>query len=297
MIDYRNLAALAAIVDEGGFERAARTLHVTQSAVSQRIRALEEDMGQVLLVRSSPPVPTAPGRRLLALWRQMRRLEDDALAETRPGGGEGFSTMAVGVNADSLATWFLPALDDFLRERRVLLDVRVDDQEVTHELLRDGEVAGCISDRSEPMQGCRVTRLGVMRYRLMAAPDFAARFFPAGMTREAASAAPMLVFNRKDDLHNKLLRSALGGESPTCPITWLPSSEGFVRQIARGHAAGMLPDAQCAMLFSRGELVDLAPGHDVRVELHWHCWNLESPLLAALTKALVSGAREALGDG
>ena len=94
MIDYRNLAALAAIVDEGGFERAARTLHVTQSAVSQRIRSLEEDMGQVLLVRSSPPAPTAPGRRLLALWRQMRRLEDDALAEISPGGGEGFSTLA-----------------------------------------------------------------------------------------------------------------------------------------------------------------------------------------------------------
>lgn len=295
MIDYRNLAALAAVVDERGFERAARALHLTQSAVSQRIRALEEEVGQVLLVRSSPPMPTAPGRRLLALWRQVSRLEEDALAEVLPGAESGFSTLAVGVNADSLATWFLPALDDFLRDHDVLLDVRVDDQEVTHELLRDGEVAGCVSERAEAMQGCRVTPLGGMTYHLVAAPSFASRWFPEGLTSAAVAAAPMLVFNRKDDLHNKLLRAALGGDPPPYPITWLPSSEGFVRQIARGHACGMLPDAQCGEMLARGELVDLAPHHGVRVTLYWHCWNLESPLLAALTTALVNGAREALG--
>lgn len=297
MIDYRNLAALAAVVDERGFERAARALHLTQSAVSQRIRALEEGVGQVLLVRSSPPMPTEPGRRLLALWRQVRRLEEDALAEVLPGAGSGFSTLAVGFNADSLATWFLPSLDDFLRTYNVLLDVRVDDQEVTHELLRDGEVAGCVSERAEAMQGCRVTRLGSMTYHLVAAPSFASRWFSAGVTREAVASAPMLVFNRKDDLHNKLLRAALGGDPPPYPITWLPSSEGFVRQIAQGHACGMLPDAQCGGMLARGELVDLAPEHGVRVALYWHCWNLESPLLAALTTALVNGAREAFVDG
>jgi len=297
MIDYRNLAALAAVVDEGGFERAARVLHLTQSAVSQRIRALEEGMGQVLLVRSSPPAPTAPGRRLLALWRQVRRLEEDALAEVGPGAESGFSSLAVGVNADSLATWFLPALDDFLRDHAVLLDVRVDDQEVTHELLRDGEVAGCVSERAEVMQGCRVTRLGSMIYHLVAAPSFASRWFPEGVTREAVAAAPMLVFNRKDDLHNKLLRAALGGDPPAYPITWLPSSEGFVRQIAQGHACGMLPDAQCGEMLARGGLIDLAPEHGVRVDLYWHCWNLDSPLLRAFTRALETGAHWALGEG
>ena len=170
MIDYRNLAALAAVVDEGGFEKAARVLNLTQSAVSQRIRALEEGLGLVLLVRVSPPTPTAAGRRLLALWRQVRRLEEDVLAEVGRGEGEAFSVLPVGVNADSLATWFLPALDDFLRAHDVLLDVRVDDQEVTHELLRAGEVAGCVSERAEAVQGCRVVPLGVKTYRLVASP-------------------------------------------------------------------------------------------------------------------------------
>lgn len=299
MIDYRCLAALACVVDEGGFEKAARVLHLTQSAVSQRVRVLEEGLGQVLLVRVAPPVPTAAGRRLLAHWRQVRRLEEDVLAEAGPGGpgaGGGFAVLPVGVNADSLATWFLPALDGFLRERKVLLDVRVDDQEATHELLRDGEVAGCVSERAEAVQGCRVTPLGAMTYRLVATPGFAARHFPHGMTREAVSAAPMLVFNRKDDLHNKLLRAALGDPPPRPAITWLPSSEGFVRQIVQGHASGMLPDAQCGALLARGELTDLAPGCAVRVALHWHCWNLESPLLTAFTRALKTGASGVLGE-
>ena len=297
MIDYRNLAALAAVVDEGGFEKAARVLNLTQSAVSQRIRALEEGLGLVLLVRVSPPTPTAAGRRLLALWRQVRRLEEDVLAEVGRGEGEAFSVLPVGVNADSLATWFLPALDDFLRAHDVLLDVRVDDQEVTHELLRAGEVAGCVSERAEAVQGCRVVPLGVMTYRLVAAPAYAARRFPRGMTREAAASAPTLVFNRKDDLHTKLLRAALGEPPSRIPVTWLPSPEGFVRQIARGHVCGMLPDVQSAGMLTSGELVDLAPGSAVRVRLHWHCWNLSSPLLAAFTKALVRGARLALEDG
>ncbi|WP_035042765.1 LysR family transcriptional regulator ArgP [Desulfovibrio sp. X2] len=307
MIDYRCLEALAVVVEEGGFEKGARVLHLTQSAVSQRIRALEEGLGQVLLVRSSPPAPTATGRRLLAHWRQVRRLEEDVLAEAMPGGGEldggrAFTTLPVGVNADSLATWFLPALDGFVREHRVLLDLRVDDQEATHEFLRDGEVVGCVSVRPEAMQGCRVVPLGSMGYRLVAAPDYRDWWCPDGLTPEAAAQLPLVIFNRKDDLHNKLLRQVLGGEPPPLRAHWLPSSEGFVTFIRQGHAAGMLPDAQSFPYLDaaagagegHGSLVDLAPGCTVQVDLFWHCWNLRSPLLDELGEALVRGARELL---
>ncbi|GAB7079631.1 LysR family transcriptional regulator ArgP [Megalodesulfovibrio paquesii] len=298
MLDSRSLAALSAVVECGGFEKAAAILHLTQSAVSQRIKALEETLGQILLVRASPPVPTRAGQRLLAHWRQVRLLEEDLLRDIVPAESahdpEAFTTLPIGVNADSLATWFLPALDEFLRTRRVLLDLRVDDQEATHALLRDGEVAGCISERDVPMQGCRVVPLGAMTYHLVAAPDFAARWFPRGLHAEAAARAPLLAFNRKDDLHNKLLRQALGNLPQTLRIVWLPSSEGFIRQILHGHACGMLPDAQCRDLLRTGALLNLAPGHRIRVPLAWHCWNLESPLLAALEMALLKGfAREA----
>lgn len=296
MFDYKLLEAFARVVSEGGFERAARGLHITQSAVSQRIRQLEESMGQVLLTRTKPPRPTAAGRRMLKHYLQVRRLEEDLRDGLEPGSGEGHVSLAIGVNEDSLALWFLEAVRPFLSAERVVLDVRTQDQEETLRLLRDGEVAGCVSAEAQTVQGCRVEYLGGMDYRLAASPDFAARWFPRGLDLAAASRAPMLVFSRSDTLHVKLCRQALGASPEAFTVFYLPSSERFPWAITQGLACGMLPEQQSTPLLAGGSIVDLAPGHAVRVPLYWHSWNIQSELLDRLGRCLVAGARTLLGQ-
>lgn len=298
MLDYKLLEALAAVVDEGGFERASRVLHVTQSAVSQRIKYLEEQAGQVLLVRSTPPAPTGAGIRLLKHFRQVRRLEDDLGLEMNLGVGAGAdktkqTTISMGINADSLATWFLDSVRKHLQSEPVLLDLRTDDQEETHKLLRDGEVLGCITSRCEPFQGCRSEYLGAMTYRLMASPEYKKRWFAGGITEEAMKCAPVLIFNRKDHMHERLLEQAFGHVPELTPF-YAPSSGRFADFAEAGLACAMLPREQAVEYQARGRLVDVVPGCEHTVHLHWHCWNIDSPVLARFSRALVRGARSLL---
>lgn len=294
MLDYKLLEALAMVVQEGGFERAARRLHLTQSAISQRVKLLEDRAGAILLTRSSPPAPTPQGRRLIKHYGQVRRLEDD-LAEALPGTApDARPTLRIGVNADSLAFWFMDAMVPFLREEGALMDLAVDDQERTHRLLRDGEVLGCLSARAEPMQGCSAHRLGAMTYSLLATPDFAARHFPEGVTRQAAAAAPAVVFNRADDLHASFYTRLFGQDAPSPPTHYVPSPEQFMAVISAGLACGMTPHIQARGEMTAGRLVTVDQRSVEPVALYWHRWNLDSPLLDRLTGALAEGGARLL---
>lgn len=289
MLDYKLVEAFAEVVEQGGFEKAAHSLHITQSAVSQRIKLLEETAGCILLVRSTPPRSTSAGREMLRHYRQVIRLEQDLAA----GIGlhrETFVSLPVGVNADSIATWFYPAVRSYIQSESVLLDIRVEDQDKTHTLLRNGDVLGCVSSRSESFRGCRVEMLGTMRYRLVGTPEFRDRWFADGVSFEAASRAPILVFNRHDTLHDQLYSIALG-KAPSPPLAHAPSAERFPDFIRSGTVAGMIPEEQSQEPFDKGELVDLVPGVTVDVRLHWHCWNIDSPLLDRFGRALLEGAR------
>ena len=294
MLDYKLLEALAMVVQEGGFDRAGRSIHLTQSAVSQRVKLLEEQTGQVLLARANPPRATPAGRRLIKHYLQVKQLEDDLWDATTVKAGRNFATLAIGLNADSLSTWFPVAVRGFLAREAVLLDLRVDDQERTHRLLKDGEVIGCISAKPDPMQGCEVHALGGMDYRLVATPAFVSRWFPRGLTLEDAGLAPMLVFNRSDRLHIHFFQMALGEVPPQIPAHYLPSSEKFVDFITADLGYGMLPDQACSDLLETGRLVDLSPRHWVPVALFWHRWNLKSRLLTQFTSQLVGNARDLL---
>ena len=294
MFDYKLIEALAMVAREGGFDKAARALYITQSAVSQRVKLLEELTGQVLIARTTPPQATSAGRKLLKHYLQVKRLEDDLMGEIGEPVNKGFASIAVGINADSLAIWLLDAIQSFLLEERVLLDIRVDDQEQTHRLLKDGEVMGCISTQEQPMQGCRIEYIGRMNYRMMAAPGFAARWFPNGLAIEEVRRAPALIFDRKDDLHHKLLHQALGEVPASIPTHYVPSFEKFAEFIALGLAYGMLPDQQSTPLVRTGQMVDLSPDCHVPVKLYWHCWNLKSDLLEKLTQHLNRKAKTLL---
>ena len=293
MLDYKLVEAFAAVVGEGGFEKAARVLHLTQGAVSQRVKLLEEQAGCVLLVRSSPPGPTLAGQEMLKHFKQVKRLEQD-LGVGLGQDANGFTTLAVGINADSLATWFFPAVDPYLDRENVLLDLSVDDQAATLGLLKAGDVLGCVSDRAAPVQGCRVEYLGDMDYRLYATPSYKSKWYRNGGMLQEVENAPMLIFNRKDVMHEVLLAEKLGQRPDRLTAFYLPSSEKFAPVIASGRVCGMLPDQQAHHYVERGELVDLLPGHVFTVRLHWHCWNLESDRLTGFTEALVKGARTLL---
>lgn len=294
MLDYKLLQALAMVVQEGGFDRAAAALHLTQSAVSQRVRLLEDQTGQILLARTTPPRPTVAGKRMIKHFHQVAQLEAELAEEADFIGSPGYRSLAIGINADSLATWFVAAVAPCLESLPLVLDIRVDDQDEAHRLLRDGDVAGCISTRAPPVQGCRMTALGTMPYRLYATPAFARQFFPDGVTVAAVDVAPALIFNRKDRLLHRLLESEFKVRTDRFPRHYLPSSEKFVDWIMAGLAYGMLPDLQALPLKAQGRLIDLRPGAVVDVALFWHCWGVATKSLDVLTCALVDGGRRML---
>jgi LysR family transcriptional regulator (chromosome initiation inhibitor) len=297
--DPAALEALAAIVEEGGFERAAQRLNVTQSAVSQRLRALEAQAGTVLIVRSRPLKPTSAGRLLLKHTKQLRLLRADLerdLGELAPSSSRGAreeERIALAINADSIATWALPALNGLARQG-LPLEIVTDDQDFTHEWLREGHVLGCVTTVKQPLRGCKVLPLGAMRYVAVAAPAFAQERLPEGLTQHNFRAVPFIAFNRKDDLQAEFVAQAARLKHVVLNQFFVPSSEGQVRAVLAGWGASVVPEALVAGLLAQGALVDIAPGVLLPVQLYWHCWNLESAVLDQLTAALSAEAARVL---
>ncbi|WP_152987226.1 LysR family transcriptional regulator ArgP [Pseudomonas sp. TTU2014-080ASC] len=290
LFDYKLLAALAAVVEQAGFERAAQVLGLSQSAVSQRIKLLEARVGQPVLVRSMPPEPTDIGRRLLNHVQQVRLLERDVQTQV-PGLDEGTvaERLRIAINADSLATWWADAVGAFCRERQVLFDLLVEDQEVGLRRMRAGEVAACVCASERPVAGARVQPLGAMRYRALASPAFIARYFSAGINAATVSSAPGIVFGPDDQLQHRFLASL--GAASVLPHHLCPSSEGFVRLALAGLGWGLIPEQQVSAELARGELVDLCPEKPIDVPLYWHYWRNGGELLDQLTRHLLDAAR------
>ncbi|MFV0137705.1 LysR family transcriptional regulator ArgP [Streptomyces sp. HMX87] len=286
---------LLAVVDEGTFDAAAAALHVTPSAVSQRVKALEQRTGRVLLLRTKPVRPTESGAVLVRLARQVARLERDAQAELGLSGGAGEPTrISVAVNADSLAIWFLDALTRVPQEPRLCFELRREDEDHTAALLREGTVMAAVTSSPDAVPGCSVRALGRMRYLPVASPGSAARW-PAGPLREVLAEAPVVVFDRRDDFQDGFVRRLGGGQGAASPARHhVPTSEGFVEAVAAGLGWGMVPEPQALPLLRAGRLVDLAPDRPVDVPLYWQQWRLDSPALAAVAEAVVTTAARAL---
>ena len=284
---------LLAAVDEGTFDAAAASLHITPSAVSQRVKALEQRIGRVLLTRTKPIALTDSGEVLVRYARQLVRLEADAATELGlDADHQAPTTLAVAVNADSLSTWFLDALTKIPASLRVGFELLREDESYTAALLRRGRVAAAVTRDSKAVTGCRVTKLGVMRYRASASPAFVERWLSPGPIEQTLPAAPMLVFDRNDELQDSFLRALTGASSGAGQTRHLiPTSEAFLSAVARGLGWGMIPDEQTALL-PEGALVDLVPGRTVEVPLYWQQWKLDSPALKALSDAVISAARE-----
>lgn len=297
--DYDQLAALAAILREGSFERAAAALHVTPSAVSQRIKQLEEQVGQILVVRAVPCRPTPAGEALYRHVQQVALLEADLGRMIAPRSGKAdveARTLAVAVNADSLATWFVAVAARCLHEHGLRLEIIVDDQHYTAEWLRSGRVLGAITSESAPIQGCQVEPLGAMRYRATATPAFVRRWFADGVTRASIERAPVLVYDRRDRLQHHFARELIGRTRRELrwPAQWLPSAHGFVEACLRDMGWGANPEPIVHHELRLGTLVDIRPGARLLLPLYWQRWRLDSPTLALLSSEIISGAASAL---
>jgi LysR family transcriptional regulator (chromosome initiation inhibitor) len=281
-IDQGQLDALLAAVTEGTFDAAARTLHVTPSAVSQRIKALETRVGRVLVTRSKPVQPTPSGEVLLRAARQMQAIAADALDELGDAASGQAVTVPVAVNADSLATWFVQALAG--AGPGLTFDVRRADQTRTAELLRAGTVMAAVTASRQAVSGCTVHRLGQMRYRPRASAAFVARWFGDGVTARALSVAPVVLFDREDPLQDQYLRrrSRRPLSPPRC---YVPGSGAFVEAVRRGLGWGMIPDLQ-APGDDPAALVEFDPRAVIDVPLYWQQWRRSSAALERVSAAV-----------
>lgn len=327
-LPLEHLKTFAAVIDEGSLEAAARLLHVSPSAVSQRLRNMEERTGSVLLERTRPVAVTASGATVLRAARQVARVVEDASAELDPGSVRG-SLVRLVINADSLATWFIPALARAAAETGARFEVLRADETISTEKLRSGEAMAALTATSTAVPGCVSTRIGVDRYHAVASPEFFAEHFAGGVTPESLAAAPLINFDRHDMFQQRFLRefSARAGQgagtgaghgagagqgagtgqgaegegtaqlAANPPRHYVPSSAEFAAAIGLGMGWGMLPRLQCAGPLAAGELVDLAPHGPLELPLYWQRWNLRSPVLDTLSEVVAADARKALDFG
>ncbi|CAP45086.1 LysR family transcriptional regulator ArgP [Bordetella petrii] len=290
-IDHGNLRALAAVVREGSFERAAAALNVTPSAVSQRVKTLEARMGRLLVQRTVPAAATPDGQVLVQLAEQTALLEHDALdrlgleGDTLP-----HASLAVAVNHDSLETWFMDAARLFAARSRATLDLQSEDQDHTATLLRNGSVLGAVTALADPVQGCRIHALGSMRYVASCTPEFHARHFAQGVNARTLASAPVLVFNRKDALQARFARKVMGDAPWQPPVWWLPSSRAFVQATLDGLGWTMNPLPLIKQELDSGRLVPLRARAAEDVPLYWQHWRVNSQAMEALTQSVLAAA-------
>ncbi|MFJ5810471.1 LysR family transcriptional regulator ArgP [Streptomyces sp. NPDC093093] len=298
-LPLEQVRTLLAVVDEGTFDAAAAALHVTPSAISQRVKALEQRTGRVLLMRTKPVRATESGQVVIRFARQLARLERDARAELGLGADEarGPVRLPMAVNADSLATWLLPALTRVPRDPLVCFELHREDEGHTTTLLREGQVMAAVTSTPDPVAGCTVRALGLARYLPVARPDFAARYLTGALERDLRE-APVIVFDRRDELQDRfvrtLARGAGSGAGASSIRHHVPTSEGFRDAVAAGLGWGLVPQAQADPLLRSGELVLLTPKRTMDVPLYWQQWKLDSPALAAVAEVIAEAAREAL---
>lgn len=294
MIDYGGLRAVGAVVQTGSFEKAAKLLHVTPSAVSQRVKNLEDRLGFFLIERGSPCIATEKGEWLCRHLEQVGLLER-SLLQRLPGlaaadGPQPRVTLHIAVNADSLATWFLEAAARYTRETGVLLDLTVDEEGRTADWLAHGRVVAAVTSRETPIAGCRRVPLGALRYIANASPDFADRHFPEGLSEAAFMQAPVLTYNRHDTLQSAWMKAVLGRE-PDCPTHCLPSTHAFLDACLAGIGWCMNPVLLAQSHVDAGRLVDLLPARPLDVPLYWQVNRLAADLIAPLTRAVTAAAR------
>ncbi|MDR2334627.1 MAG: HTH-type transcriptional regulator ArgP [Burkholderiaceae bacterium] len=293
MLDYAGLEALAAVVREGSFERAARKLHVTSSAVSQRVKQLEERVGQVLILRGTPCTGTDAGKRLCLHAEQVALLENE-LRRSNPDlmTDAPIPTLKLAVNADSLSTWFMDAMAEFTSAGNELLDLRIDDQDHTAQRLKEGEVIGAVTATGTTITGCNTWPLGTMRYVAAASPRFVEQYFKGGVTPATLALAPIMTYDRNDKLQDRWMHQyQLAAHRSAPPRHFIPSNYGYVRACEVGMGWGMHPTVLIEQQLAQGTLVELLPRKPLDVPMYWAHPRSAQASLERLTQCVMAAAK------
>lgn len=289
-LDYRGLAVLEAVAATGSFEKAALALGISQSAVSQRVKALEDATGRLLVVRGTPSVTTGLGQRLVTHYRHVQLME--ASLDIDLGREQSMPSLTVAVDSDSLATWFVQALPPLMAPPRCQLDVQLADSEQALRLVRDGTAFGCVAaSAGEGAQGTAITALGLMRYSCVATPGFARHWFGDGFTAEAVALAPAVTGER--NLLARYLAQRFGTGIAFSRHT-LPQAAALHQCVLAGVAYGLVPELKALGPLLTGQLVELVPGDTFDLALNWHAWNIDTPFTRTLTEQVVRTARQML---
>ena len=292
-LDYRALAVLDAVASHGSFDKAALALGITQSAVSQRIKALEDASGRLLIIRGQPAVPTGLGQRLIVHHRNVKLME--ASLDIDLGNSVSMPEIAIAIDADSLATWFPDTLYALLAPPRCQLDVRLADSDSALQMVRDGSVFGCVAAESgtalDAAAATSVTPLGTLRYVCVATPVFAGHWFGDGFSAEAVQLAPAVV--GQHGLLARFLAEQLNLRE-AFPHHTLPVETARRSCVQDGLAYGLMPQRLAAPALATERLVDLLPGSTLDVPLSWHAWTLDTPFTKLLSEQIVKSARDYL---
>lgn len=285
MLDYQSAHCFYQVAKLQSFDAAAQSLTLTQSAVSQKVKRLEQAFGAPLLIRERPIRLTKLGEQLMTHIQKVMLLEDGLWEQINSVGNE--EPLAVAVNNDVLATWFVEVLSEFAKQDTTKLHVKSHDQSKTRELLQRGEVMACVSDVGTPVSGGRSISLGSMNYELVASPEFVNLYFSTDGRREEVSQVPSLIFDEHDVLlWNRYQRECFWIDADTRKSHWYPSSHGFVELLKSGTVCALVPSVQIKNELEEGQLVSIFPDKVLQVPLYWHWYELGNPVLERLTRVI-----------
>ncbi|MDD9922959.1 MAG: LysR family transcriptional regulator ArgP [Boseongicola sp.] len=294
--DYDSLVVLSAVVRTGSFEAAAKRLEVTQSAVSQRIKQLEEKVGSILILRGRPCVATEDGLLLVQHVEQVTLLQHE-LSELLTSRGEaaGAATVSlrIAVNSDSLATWFPSVISRAADEVNLRLEVIPDDQEFTEERLRSGDALAIVTSTDKSIPGCQTYPLGSMEYLAIASPEYRDRYLKDGINLETLAMSPSIRFDRKDTLPRSWLIEAFG-DAKKLSSHFVPSYEAHLVSCLEHIGWAMMPYEAVAPHIEAGRLFELVPNKRVQIPLYWTSRSQSSNILNKLSQIVSEVAQERL---
>ncbi|MBU2971465.1 LysR family transcriptional regulator ArgP [Pseudoalteromonas sp. C2R02] len=293
-LDYKLLHALSVVIKQQSFEKAADVLCITQPAVSQRIKQLEQLVAHPVLIRAQPIVATELGKKLLSHYHQVQQLEAELLPKILLDQPESTLTVNLATNADSLATWLIAALTPLINQHPIELNLIVADESRTLDKLKDGEVFGAISLIDKAVSGCEVTQLGTMEYILVASPEFKQRYFANGINQQSLKYAPGAAFDQKDDMHIKFIEQHFGLKGGSYPCHTVRSSEAFVELVKQGAAYSLIPQLQIKNELASGEIINILPSITLTQTLYWHRWALVKGVYKQISETIISTGKSIL---